>query len=96
MSPTKATTKKCGGACKKTKPTTGLYHDQNSCKMCVNGGKKLDRRAKAEGLEDWLNRLKVEETWSIGYVSDISCGVSVKRMASPPRSHVQSTSACSS
>ena len=53
--------RKCAGNCKKTKPASQFWAGQGPCKECVLQNRKLDRRATAQGLSQWLVDLKQKD-----------------------------------
>ena len=63
--PTKAEEKKCSGSCQNVLPVKEFYDDQTGWKGCFNAERKLWRRAKAQGLEQWLT--KEQETNPKGF-----------------------------
>lgn len=56
----KVSSKKCL-VCKKTKVIGEYYGDQTQCKLCFNTERKMVRRAKAQGLDTWLQELKRDQ-----------------------------------
>ena len=50
--------KTCTGACKREKDISEFYEDKGVCKPCFLAEKKLERRAKTQGLGDWYEENK--------------------------------------
>lgn len=53
--------KQCRGTCHKWVGPESFCPDQLTCKVCFNAEKKMARRAKQQGVSEWLSSLKQEQ-----------------------------------